>query len=58
MCVFFSGGEPESLRGPQAEMVIVDEIARVRAMLSAPEVSPKSNVLLAFPVQAAVFGFP
>jgi phage terminase large subunit-like protein len=30
MCVFFSGEEPESLRGPQAEMVIVDEIARMR----------------------------
>jgi phage terminase large subunit-like protein len=29
MCVFFSGEEPESLRGPQAEMVIVDEIARM-----------------------------
>jgi phage terminase large subunit-like protein len=28
--VFFSGEEPESLRGPQAEMVIVDEIARMR----------------------------
>src|SRR5215467_9296087 len=30
MCVFFSGEEPESLRGPEAEMVIVDEIARIR----------------------------
>jgi phage terminase large subunit-like protein len=30
MCVFFSGEEPESLRGPEAEMVIVDEIARMR----------------------------
>src|SRR5262249_12288994 len=29
MCVFFSGEEPESLRGPEAEMVIVDEIARM-----------------------------
>jgi phage terminase large subunit-like protein len=28
--LFFSGEEPESLRGPQAEMVIVDEIARMR----------------------------
>src|SRR6516162_1264842 len=30
MCVFYSGEEPESLRGPEAEMVIVDEIARMR----------------------------
>jgi phage terminase large subunit-like protein len=30
MCVFFSGEEPESLRGPEAEMVIIDEIARMR----------------------------
>jgi phage terminase large subunit-like protein len=30
MCVFFSGEEPESLRGPEAELVIVDEIAHMR----------------------------
>lgn len=28
--VMFSGEEPESLRGPQCEMVIIDEIARMR----------------------------
>jgi len=30
LCVFFSGEEPDSLRGPQAELVIVDEIGRMR----------------------------
>src|SRR5262245_37554373 len=30
MCVFFSGEEPESLRGPEAEIVVIDEIARMR----------------------------
>jgi phage terminase large subunit-like protein len=30
MCVFFSGEDPESLRGPEAEMVI-DEMARTHA---------------------------
>ena len=30
MCVFFSGEEPDSLRGPQAELVICDEIGRMR----------------------------
>ena len=30
MCVFFSGEEPESLRGPQAELAVVDELARMR----------------------------
>jgi phage terminase large subunit-like protein len=29
-CVFFSGEEPESLRGPQCELCIIDEIARMR----------------------------
>jgi len=29
-CVFFSGEEPDSLRGPQCEMCIIDEIARMR----------------------------
>jgi phage terminase large subunit-like protein len=28
--VFFSGEEPESLRGHQAEMMMIDEIARMR----------------------------
>jgi len=30
MCVFFSGEEPDSLRGPQCELAVVDEIARMR----------------------------
>lgn len=30
VCVFFSGEEPESLRGPQCELCIIDEIARMR----------------------------
>lgn len=30
MCVFFSAEEPESLRGPQCELVVIDEIARMR----------------------------
>src|SRR5262245_24187668 len=30
MCVFFSGEEPESLRGPQCELCIIDEIGRMR----------------------------
>jgi phage terminase large subunit-like protein len=30
IAVFFSGEEPESLRGPQCELAIVDEIARMR----------------------------
>ncbi|MGY8682674.1 terminase family protein [Bradyrhizobium sp. UFLA05-153] len=30
MCVFFSGEEPDSLRGPQCEMCVIDEIARMR----------------------------
>ena len=30
LAVFFSGEEPDSLRGPQCEMAIVDEIARMR----------------------------
>ena len=30
MCVFFSGEEPESLRGPQCELCVIDEIARMR----------------------------
>src|SRR5262249_44292108 len=30
MCVFFSGEQPESLRGPEAEIVVIDEIARMR----------------------------
>jgi phage terminase large subunit-like protein len=29
-CVLFSGEEPESLRGPQCEMVVIDEIGRMR----------------------------
>src|SRR5262249_44701132 len=29
MCVFFSGEEPESLRGPQCELCIIDEIGRM-----------------------------
>jgi phage terminase large subunit-like protein len=28
--VFFSGEEPESLRGPQCELCVIDEIARMR----------------------------
>ena len=31
VCVFFSGEEPESLRGPQCELCVIDEIARMRA---------------------------
>ena len=30
MCLFFSGEEPESLRGPQCELCIIDEIGRMR----------------------------
>ena len=30
MCVFFSGEEPESLRGPQCELCAIDEIAHMR----------------------------
>jgi phage terminase large subunit-like protein len=30
VCVFFSGEEPDSLRGPQCELCVVDEIARMR----------------------------
>ena len=30
VCVFFSGEEPESLRGPQCELCVIDEIARMR----------------------------
>ena len=30
MWVFFSGEEPESLRGPQCELCVIDEIARMR----------------------------
>jgi phage terminase large subunit-like protein len=30
ICVFFSGEEPESLRGPQCELCVIDEIARMR----------------------------
>jgi phage terminase large subunit-like protein len=30
MCVFFSGEEPDSLRGPQCEMAVIDEIGRMR----------------------------
>jgi phage terminase large subunit-like protein len=30
LCVFFSGEEPDSLRGPQAELCIIDEIGRMR----------------------------
>lgn len=30
VCMFFSGEEPESLRGPQCEMCIIDEIGRMR----------------------------
>jgi phage terminase large subunit-like protein len=30
MCVFFSGEELESLRGPQCELCIIDEIGRMR----------------------------
>src|SRR5262249_6785526 len=30
MCVFFSGEEPESLRGPQCELAVIDEIGRMR----------------------------
>src|SRR6516164_3548356 len=33
MCVFFSGEEPESLRGPEAEIVVIDEIARMLGIL-------------------------
>jgi hypothetical protein len=29
-CVFFSGEEPEGLRGHQAEIMVIDEIARMR----------------------------
>jgi len=29
-CVFFSGEEPDSLRGPQCELCLIDEIARMR----------------------------
>jgi len=30
ICVFFSGEEPDSLRGPQCELAIIDELARMR----------------------------
>src|SRR5262245_20169183 len=30
LAVFFSGEEPDSLRGPQCELAIIDEIARMR----------------------------
>lgn len=30
VCVFFSGEEPDSLRGPQCELCVVDEIGRMR----------------------------
>ncbi len=30
MCVFFSGEEPESLRGPQCELAVINEIGRMR----------------------------
>jgi phage terminase large subunit-like protein len=30
MCVFCSGEEPESLRGPQCELCVIDEIGRMR----------------------------
>lgn len=30
VCVVFSGEEPEQLRGPEAELVVIDEIARMR----------------------------
>jgi phage terminase large subunit-like protein len=30
VCVCFSGEEPESLRGPQCELCVIDEIARMR----------------------------
>src|SRR5215468_1766541 len=30
VCVFFSGEEPDSLRGPQCELCVIDEIARMR----------------------------
>src|SRR5215469_1586652 len=29
-CVFFAGEEPESLRGPQCELAVIDEIGRMR----------------------------
>lgn len=29
-CVFFSGEEPDSLRGPQCELCVIDEIGRMR----------------------------
>jgi len=29
VCVFFSGEEPDSLRGPQAEICLIDEIGRI-----------------------------
>jgi phage terminase large subunit-like protein len=34
MCVFFSGEEPESLRGPQCELCVIDEIGRMRYQLA------------------------
>jgi phage terminase large subunit-like protein len=30
ICSFFSGEEPESLRGPQAELALIDELARMQ----------------------------
>lgn len=30
VCVFFSGEEPDSLRGPQCEICLIDEIGRMR----------------------------
>jgi hypothetical protein len=46
MCVFFSGEEPESLRGPQCELCIIDEIGRIssRARLTIA-VSISSGIL-------------
>jgi phage terminase large subunit-like protein len=30
VCVCISGEEPESLRGPQRELCVIDEVARMR----------------------------
>jgi phage terminase large subunit-like protein len=54
MCVFFSGEEPESLRGPQCELCVIDEIGRMRyqqavfdTMMLGLRLGDKPRVLLA-----------
>src|SRR6516225_4673074 len=54
MCVCFSGEEPESLRGPQCELCIIDEIGRMRyqqavfdTMMLGLRLGDKPRVLLA-----------